>query len=60
MVEGDKADAVEGEDGSLGKGFLHWVAFFGWMGVGYLSWVWLSLQRVFRSKDSLRMSLNGI
>lgn len=36
MVEGDKVDAVEGEGGSLGKGFLHWMAFFGWMGVGYL------------------------
>lgn len=36
MVEGGKVDAVEGEGGSLGKGFLHWMAFFGWMGVGCL------------------------
>lgn len=36
MVEGDKVDAVEGEGGSLGKGFLHWMAFFGWVGVGCL------------------------
>lgn len=60
MVEGDKVDAVEGEGGSLGKGFLHRMAFFGCMGVGYLSWVWRSLQRVFRSKDSLQMSPNDI
>jgi len=60
MVEGDKVDAVEGEDGSLGKGFLHWMAFFGWMGVGYLKLGLVVASTSLPSKDSLQMSPNGI